>query len=128
MVISFAQKNLVITNKSGGLIYSSLTDADPNEMLIIGSTLHTLLEILEHICEGQSLSNAQAYNKTVEYGQSKIITFRTLTGYSFIFLWDSTDPPFNSVYLHFCETVLQNYSYRLGMPARSKRFCPEQYF
>lgn len=122
------QKGLIIVNKSGGLVYSGLASHDQNEMLVVGSTLHTLLEILEHIRESQPLNDPPSHSKTIEYGQSRIAAFKTLSGYSFIFLWDATDPPFRSVYLHFCETVVQDYNYRPGMLVRSERFRPEQYF
>lgn len=115
-------KGLIIVNNAGGLVYSSMNGMNQNQMLVLGTTIYSLIEMLIHT------TNINGYEKIVEYENVRIVVFKTLTNHLFIFLWDSTAPPFDMIYAHFCDVVLQDYSYSLEMPIGSERFTPERYF
>lgn len=114
-------KSLTIINKFGGLIYSNYS-LNHNQAVVFGSTIYSTFEILENITKSLSFKN------TIEFENSRIVYFKTLSGYSFVFIWDNTEPPFEGIYLHFCETILSDYNYVMNMPITSGIFRPEQYW
>lgn len=115
-------KELIIINKAGSLVFSTFNEQS-NEILVFASTIESLIDIFRHIF------NFEARKQIIEYTSSRIYVFKTLTGYSFVFLWDNADdPPFTSVYRHFCENVLQNYNYHLEMPVSFESFKPSTFF
>ena len=115
-------KELLITNSSGGLIYSSIDDSSVNDILVLGSTIHSLLEIAHEFFKTEN-------SKFIaDYETHRIFIYKTLSKTFFIFLWDKTEPPFEKIYLHYAEKVMGNYLYKLEMPIKNSTFDPKKYF
>lgn len=115
-------KELLIVNSSGGLIYSSINNVNTNDLLVMGSTIHSLFQIANEFFQEET-------NKFIaEYENHSIHIYRTLSKTYFIFLWDKTEPPFQKIYLHFAEIVMTNYLYTVEMPIVETNFEPKKYF
>lgn len=115
-------KTLLIVNKSGGLIYSSDPLTSSNESLVLGSTIHSLLQLSNEVF------TSTTSGLLVEYENHNIYVFTTLSKTFFIFLWDKSEPPFQAIYLHYAEKVMANYLYKVDMPINNCNFNPTTYF
>ncbi|EJW03128.1 hypothetical protein EDEG_02487 [Edhazardia aedis USNM 41457] len=116
--------NLLIINKSGGLIFTMKNDKSSNQYMIISSSLHT---IYAHTQEIKNFQNQYDFEPLIIYAQNHKITFyRTLTGYSFIFISDKDTiiwiKMFEAVYKVFIDYVLKNPFYCDEMPVNNDKF------
>lgn len=112
------ENGLLIINSSGGLIFSTIRSLPTNELLVIASTIHSLLEMTNHL-----FKTSRGINSFImEFETSKIQSFRTIGGHTFVFIYREKCPLFQPIYQYFCEKVLQNYNYRLDMPISDEDF------
>lgn len=119
--------NLLIVNKSGGLIYFSKLLQNENYMMVLGSTIQSLNQI------SSSVMKTETSFSFVEYQNKSIGTFRTLTGISFIFICDKVDlkslkTVFFRIYRDYANIVLADPFYTIEMPIQNKGFDPTRYF
>lgn len=114
--------NIIIVNKSGGLIYNLYSNEESNHNLILSSSLHTLFA---HIMEIPYLYNEETNDPLMIYLENKIISiYKTITGYSFVFV-DNNEAKldlFKKTYELFCDYVLKDPYYMDEMPVNSLKF------
>ncbi|EOB12291.1 Trafficking protein particle complex subunit 4 [Nosema bombycis CQ1] len=113
-----------ILNSSGSMIFSYQKSPkfDTNSLLVLCSSLHSLKYLISEI--------SKPTHKDKFYFESQTISmYTTLTGISFIFVGnENTNQIFKKIYGDFCNFVMLDPFYILGMPINCEKFRPEQYF
>ena len=122
---NYLSNSLLIVNRSGGLIYSSTDQINlnnSNRNLVVGSTIHSLIEI------ANELFKSSPHRCVVEYEKHSIFIYKTLSKTLIIFLWEKKEPPFKEIYAHYAEKVMRNYFYKIDMPINYSEFNPNEFF
>lgn len=99
-----------------------------NELLVLASSLSSVSEIAQSSlrCESRAMVLATATRR--------VHVFRTLTQLLFVFVErvegavTFTPRVFEVIYQHYCEVVVPDPLYTLGMPISSEWFVPYRYF
>lgn len=113
----------MICNESGGLIFyqayhKNAPDLESNEVIIIGSTLHSLHAISVEISPVPKSSGFMELETT----SWKLNCLQTITGLKFMIFTDlpqpkeKTDQTLKQVYSLYADYVLKNPFYTIGQP------------
>jgi hypothetical protein len=118
--------NLLIINKSGGLIYHEKPLRDENYTMVLGSIIQSLNEISRTLMECKS-------PQFIEYDKKVIAIFRTLSNTTFVLFGDKSnisflEKIFNEIYKDYANIVMCDPFYNLEMPIKNKNFVPSKYF
>ena len=122
---------IYIINRNGGLVFNKKLSAlapnkSVNDMMVIGSTFHSLFEIVKQIAPVQS-----GGMERIETSSFKLNSFQTLTGVKFVFTAtpdmkaEDLDALCQVVYELYSDYVMKNPFYEMEQPINCSLFTSE---